>query len=318
MNLLQFSFFSEVTASAYIFFCFICGKKLTRLEKDCGKFLDTVPIDTLVYKAMRQAIINLNSIRNRQCIVLSGDIFKPDSCFDKNQKPYDAVRACILCCMYSYLFNDYTSALKFLKHYRQNISYIVGHSIFMSLAIFYDALVSLSVAKLVEHQEQLVEETKSNISKLRGLCETAPMNYENKICFLEAELAVVVNGNTNQAIVHYQEAVDLSKKNKFVNEEGMANERAGMMLLSIGLSSAASDFLLKSYQCYHEWGAVAKMRNLKHRYPDIFKGGKYLRLNVAGIQFENECQESVSMISEVSSVTSNTASQTTKRKRCSE
>ena len=271
-----------------------------------------VPNDRLGFLAKHQALLNLNNADNYNSTVLCGEIFDFNSCFDENQKPYDAVRACFICCIYSYLFNDYRLAMKFLSNYRTHIGYIADHGIFMAIAIFYDALVSLSMAKRYEHQEKLIEEATSNISKLRSLCETAPMNYENKVCFLQAELCAV-NGDVNQAIAYYQEAVALSKKNKFVNEEGMANERAGMLLLSNGQCSNASEFLLKSHKCYYEWGAAAKLQNLAHRYPEIFsKMDKSLRLNVAGIQFEDECQESVSIMSTASYATSNKAS---KRKR---
>ena len=75
-----------------------------------------------MYSAMCQTAFNLNSVENYS--VLSGEEFDFQCCFDKNKKPYDVARALIICFMYAYLFNDYSSASKFLNSYRPLSGYI--------------------------------------------------------------------------------------------------------------------------------------------------------------------------------------------------
>ena len=92
-----------------------------------------------MYSAMKQVIINLISVENYD--QLSGDDFDYKSCFDERQKPYDVVRALIMCLMYSYLFMDYRSASMFLNKYRSLSGYFSNIRLVATIIVFsYDLL----------------------------------------------------------------------------------------------------------------------------------------------------------------------------------
>jgi len=74
------------------------------------------------------------------------------------------------------------------------------------------------------------------------------------------------------ALAHYRKSISLSKKHCFLHEEALACERAGMYLLGLKSQKLAVQFLKQSYQCYEVWGAYAKLKNLKTKYPNIFEG----------------------------------------------
>jgi len=205
--------------------------------------------------------------------------------------------------MYAYLFNDYPSASTFLNTFRPLSSYVsrIG-GILHPMSIFYDCLISLvDAVELTSNKKELIlEQVRINISKLRKLSENAPTNFLNKVHFLEAEMAAV-HGDVSQATKKYEEAISASKKNGFRNEEAMACERSGMFFLSLGSSSNASQSLLKSYRCYEDWGAKAKLDQLNKRYPTIFTKFQGCSINVSASIPIEESMASISMISEETS-----------------
>jgi len=191
--------------------------------------------------------------------------------------------------MYAYLFNDYTSALKFLNSYRPLSGYISKLGGFIDpTAIFYDGLISFEAATSSK-EEPHIKQGKLNMSKLRNLSKNAPMNFSNKVYFLEAEMAVV-HGNVPKAIENYNAAINLSKKYDILIDEALACERAGMFFLSLNSSIPASEFLLKAYRCYDDWGAKAKLHQLATRYPVIFVQNP---IDFTGMRLAKESEASI-------------------------
>ena len=154
------------------------------------------------------------------------------------------------------------------------------------------------MTKPEDNNEKVIEYVNSNISKLRNLCESAPMSYANKVYYLEAEMAVLY-GDVPNAIKNYEEAISLSNKYGLRNEEAMACERIAMLFLNINAQSSAFKFLWRSYRCYDDWHARAKMHQLTKKYPIIFSdSNQSSRSNFAGMQLEKDSECSVSQMSQ--------------------
>jgi len=303
----------SISASSYILFGLTTGIKLPKLVKRCNEFNEVLPLKGLMYSAMCQAVFNLTNVQNYSS--LSGEEFDFNCCFDNSKKPYDVARALIICCIYAYLFNDYTSASKFLNSYRPLSGYISVLSGFIDpILIFYDCLISLAATKTDDKDTMLIEQVNVNIMKLRNLSVNAPMNYLNKVHFLEAELSGA-HGDVQNAIKNYKEAISLSNKYGFCNEEAMACERAGMFYLKLGTShaSSASQLLLKAYRCYDDWGAKAKLHQLNKRYPVIF-ADKITTIEFTGIRVKQD-ESSVSIMSLSETSSNSGGGETSKRKR---
>ena len=86
-------------------------------------------------------------------------------------------------------------------------------------------------------------------------------NCLNKLSLLEAELAAA-NCDIEKAETHYRKAISLSRQSKFINDEALVCERAGLFFLEMNSLEKACQYLSQSYNCYKEWGAVAKMEHL--------------------------------------------------------
>jgi len=106
-----------------------------------------------------------------------------------------------------------------------------------------------------------------SISKLKKWFKTSE-NYKNKLSLLQAEMASLNNDNSN-AVVLYENAMTLAKNNKFLHEEALAYERAGMIFLQTHFIDKASFCLSHSCRLYMLWGAKAKVNHLRQLYPAL-------------------------------------------------
>ena len=71
-----------------------------------------------------------------------------------------------------------------------------------------------------------------------------PENFEDKLTLLEVEMLAVV-GNMDDTRKLFKKAIYLSNKHCFINEESLANERAGIFCIENNSNESPSPFLLR-------------------------------------------------------------------------
>ena len=79
---------------------------------------------------------------------------------------------------------------------------------------------------------------------------------------LEAEKLYTM-GNIDQASLFYERAIRLAHEHKFVNDEAIASELAGMFFFERELHEKTKTLLLHSVQCYKTWGALAVAKRVE-------------------------------------------------------
>ena len=71
-------------------------------------------------------------------------------------------------------------------------------------------------------------------------------------------------GNIDQASLFYERAIRVAREHKFVNDEAIASELAGVFFCELGLNDVKGEALiLHSVQCYKTWGALAVGRRVE-------------------------------------------------------
>ncbi len=145
-----------------------------------------------------------------------------------------------------------------------------------TLLLFYEALARLGHYQKASTQlkRQYARRIKKNISKIKKWAEHSPENQLHKYHVLEAEWSRI-NGNIAKALEHYDQAIQLSRKAGFIQEEGLANELAGKYFLERDKTDLAEMYLKNAYQCYRRWGAEAKLKELEELYPHYVLGVKW-------------------------------------------
>ena len=99
------------------------------------------------------------------------------------------------------------------------------------------------------------------IRKLKPEVLRCPSNILHKVNLLEAEL-LALTGKIDEATCMYEQSISHAGKAQFVNEEALANEKAGLALTGFGKTRQALPFLIRACKLYGEWGAELKVSEM--------------------------------------------------------
>ncbi|XZN92788.1 MAG: PAS domain S-box protein [Microcoleus sp.] len=170
----------------------------------------------------------------------------------------------------NFLLEDLALAEKYATLTRPYLPLLMGN-ICEAVFYFYDSLTALA-----GHQKSVVElgveseRVQENQAKLQQWADHAPMNHLHKYYLVEAE-KYRVGEQYKEAIELYDRAIALAQKNKYIQEEALANELAAKFYLDWGKEKVAAGYMQEAYYCYARWGAKAKVEDLEKRYPQLLQ-----------------------------------------------
>lgn len=104
--------------------------------------------------------------------------------------------------------------------------------------------------------------------RIAAWAESCPENFASRKALLSAEIARLEGGEA-EARSWYDAAIQLARKQGFVQNEALANELAGRFHEALGLTTIADAYLRNARDCFERWGALAKVRQLDERYPHL-------------------------------------------------
>ncbi len=168
---------------------------------------------------------------------------------------------------------DFTAALQAAAHV-EPIRWAMRSSIEEAEYDFYAALAHAAVAETssTEEREQHLQALSKHHARIAIWAENCPENFDNRRALIAAEISRL-QGKEMAAQQRYEEAVRLSRRHGFVQNEALANELAGKFYAARGLETAADAHLLKARDCYERWGALGKVRQIDARYPHLRREG---------------------------------------------
>ncbi|SIO48674.1 PAS domain S-box-containing protein [Bradyrhizobium erythrophlei] len=98
--------------------------------------------------------------------------------------------------------------------------------------------------------------------------ENCPENFENRAALVRAEIARI-EGRHFDAMRSYEQAIRSARANGFVHNEALANELAARFYLAHGFDKIAHAYLRDARDCYLQWGADGKVRQLENLNPHL-------------------------------------------------
>ncbi|NJN66373.1 MAG: AAA family ATPase [Chloroflexaceae bacterium] len=107
-----------------------------------------------------------------------------------------------------------------------------------------------------------------NQEQLRTWAEHCPENFRHKYVLATAELHRLA-GETEPAIQHYEQAIELAEQQGFTQDVAIASELLAKVYLAQRKEKFARVYLLDACQGYLKWGATTKARALVERYPAL-------------------------------------------------
>ena len=137
-------------------------------------------------------------------------------------------------------------------------------SAFLLFGIFFEGLASFLLARQTttdSERSRWIEKGENVITKIRYWSEHSSWNWEDKMILLEAEKMYTI-GNFDQAALLYQRAIRVAHAHKFINDEAIASELAGVFFCERGLHKKPL-LLLHSVKIYKTWGALAVAKRVE-------------------------------------------------------
>jgi class 3 adenylate cyclase len=127
----------------------------------------------------------------------------------------------------------------------------------------------LHARNLETPRRQQVRAMRRSLGRLRKWAKVVPENHEHRVRLIEAELAAAAD-DVALASQRFEQAVELARRNGFVQELAMALESAGRFYLSCGHERVAAATLRSARDVWASWGALAKAKQLELECADLF------------------------------------------------
>lgn len=271
----------------YCTFSLFGGLSLELVEERCSKYIELVTsfkqdLSLIALKTWKQFVLNLKGGATNNNILI-GEAFNEEENLLYLESTHNYSLLAILYLAKSillYLFKDYDGAVTNAALAKQYISSVGGMN-YVSEQIFYQSLAILAQYSQTNSQLKIVEE---NQKLLLNWTSFAPCNFQHKYELVEAEKARVFRQN-EKATDLYEKAIQGAVKEGFVQEEALACELAAEFHLALGRQKIAKTYMTDAYYAYMRWGAVAKLKDLDSRYPELIYRTETPHLNV--IQYSN-------------------------------
>jgi hypothetical protein len=111
------------------------------------------------------------------------------------------------------------------------------------------------------------------IAAVRHAASNSEWNFSNKLFLLEAEQYVAIQGNSfphhHRILALYDASIASAKKSRFIHEQGLACEKAGVYCMRTRDVRKASVYFTQARQCYEEWGSSMKVDFIQKKLDDL-------------------------------------------------
>ncbi|MBD2501117.1 ATP-binding sensor histidine kinase [Anabaena azotica] len=254
---------------------FFLGNNLTELEKEMNNYSDKISqlkqeIPLQLHTINWQTVLNLLSVEG-SCY-LQGIAYNEENMLpllhgigNKVVIFYIYLQKLFLC----YLLGNYAQAWENATCAEEYLNTAPAKFV-VTIFNFYSSLSALALCldKDKNEQHNILKYVIKNQQRMKKWAENAPMNFLHKYYLVEAELNRVI-GNNVDAMELYDRAIALAQEYGYLQEEALANELAAKFYLQWGKHKFAQTYVIDAYHCYLCWGALAKIQDLKTRYPQF-------------------------------------------------
>ncbi len=183
-----------------------------------------------------------------------------------------------------YLYDNPEASYQILKSVVDKIPSNIGffpvtkHNFYYCLSI-----TAIYHSRSLEEKQELLKVLDSFMAQMSKWSEFGSDNFSHKLKLIEAEKKRIM-GNFLDAQKLYDIAIDLAKKNGYIQDEAIANELCAKLWISLDKKEFAQIYLQRAYYAYSVWGATRKLELMEKKYPtglvrmkdsggDVFSGG---------------------------------------------
>lgn len=164
------------------------------------------------------------------------------------------------------VYNQNEAAWKFCCKEKEYLVPVKG-SVTEMLFYFYENLciTPIYASKGSDERKKLLKICRKNIKLIKGLLKYSEVNYRHRYELMNAEYESL-NNNFDTAVKAYTYAIRYARLNKYIHEEALIWERAGLFFKSQNQPEAAQFYFSNAYKAYAKWGAKGKLEQMKDEY----------------------------------------------------
>ena len=252
---------------------FFAGDSLLKVEENCRNVISEMQ------RQNHKAFLGIAILLHSQCLVLKEGVaildaeavdnisterdFIASAEFGKNKalvlnnKIYQLVRAFLFCQLDDKsldTFNVWETILE-EKHPLRPLP-LTG--------IFFEGLTCFQFARQtnIDERSKWIEKGDTMLEKMKLWSQHSSWNWENKMLLLEAEKMHTLN-DFDSAASFYERSIRSAREHKFIHEEAIASELAGIFFLERGLREKSLHLFLHSIWSYKTWGALAVAKRVE-------------------------------------------------------
>lgn len=267
---------AALSAFYYCMFSFITGVELTEQERQASKIINR--LSKLGQEAALtftgccwQVILNLLGHNEDPCNLV-GPAYDETRMLPIHEQSKDitAIHMVHYWKLYlNYSFQNYRKAFEHAAIAEKSVEGAFSNPR-MVLFVFHSTLAGLAVFSELSKRDRkkVLKRTRVNLKRMKQWADYVPENHLHKWWLMQAELYRVL-GEEHQATNSYDRAAALARENGYIHEAALAYEIGARFHFSMGRREIAKGYLTEARYCYQRWGALAKVKDLNERYPDL-------------------------------------------------
>jgi transcriptional regulator with GAF, ATPase, and Fis domain len=185
-----------------------------------------------------------------------------------------------------YTFDVYQTAYEAAQQADAIIRQDFTGTIWDEIRTFYHALTlaALYAETTSEEQQETAGQLEALQRRLQWWAENAPNNFQAQHLIVSAELARV-HRRSPDAVALYEAAIEAATTHERPRERALAHELYARFWLERGQPKVAAVLMAEARSGYAQWGAVAKVKDLERKYPNLLdtQAGAGLRLQTEAV-----------------------------------
>lgn len=255
----------------YAILYFSCGLHLRPLQEDIRETMEMLTdysqhFHFSILQPLAQLVLNLRG-ENANPLILTGEYMDQDDCVSEwtGLGHERALNQCHYSRMYlAYMFNDYDLAgavSEKLMPFKR-----LGPVCWLPPRLLFEGLVAFALAQKGSSKRRNLRHGRSLLAKLEDYVRQGNVNCHHMLMLLRAELVAVTGANPKK---DYDLAISAAGRLGFLQMQALANERAGIFFLDHPESEHAEIYISRALDLYSQWGAIAKVKQMKRRYSHV-------------------------------------------------
>lgn len=253
---------------------YMTGVELSRIQEsiqEFQKFSERYGQAQNIHRLILQ-MIDCHTGKTEHPYIIDGKIFNYNEAVQHLLHVNDRSTLCYLyfsTMSLCFCYKKYELAYQYMlrtKKYIESIAPLPNASIFT----YYECLIPCKIWNTLK-TTQKIKFFFSILFKLRRLKKLGlqnPNDKQHRYLFAKAEFFRILGFN-HRAATLYDEAIECTKRNEFLNESAIGSELAADFYFSLNYPRFAMLFMQDAHYLFKKWGATAKVLQIEERFPEL-------------------------------------------------